>query len=203
MTRHLPESDRREQILNAARDVFIEEGYLQARVQDVARRAGLSKGAVYFYYPSKRDIFMALIHQEHEDTYAFLARAETDPRPAAALLVELGQKYLDYFAPENPVARFFLMITEQGIRDEEIREELQAVHQHFVEAATRLVAQGIAEGAFRKTDPVAVAILVKAIIDGLAGQAAIGIAHDRAMLAREGLAVILQGLMVQGRARTP
>lgn len=195
MTRHQPESDRRDQILAAARDAFIEQGYLQARMEDVARRAKLSKGALYFYYPSKRELLMALVQQEHEDTYAFLARAETDTRPAAALLIELGQKYLDYFSPDSPAARFFLNITEQGIRDPDIREELQAVHQHFIEAATRLIAQGVTSGQFRPVHPVATAVLVKALIDGLAGQAAIGVRHDRALLMREGLAVLLRGLL--------
>ena len=56
MTRHASQAERRAQILRAARVVFIENGYLAARVQDVAKRAGLSKGAVYFYFDSKREL---------------------------------------------------------------------------------------------------------------------------------------------------
>ena len=48
MTKHLSESERRAQILRSARAVFIERGFEAARVEDVAKRAGLSKGAVYF-----------------------------------------------------------------------------------------------------------------------------------------------------------
>ena len=61
MTKHLSETERRAQILRAARSVFIEKGYLAARVEDVAKQAGMSKGAVYFYFSSKRELFLALM----------------------------------------------------------------------------------------------------------------------------------------------
>ena len=61
MTKHQSESERKAQILTAARDVFVARGYADARVEDVAKKAGLSKGAVYFYFPSKRHLFMALV----------------------------------------------------------------------------------------------------------------------------------------------
>lgn len=195
MTKHLSETERKNQITRAARAVFIEKGYLVARVEDVAARAGLSKGAVYFYFPSKRDLFMALVQEEHEQTYSFLDSAEEDNRPAAVKLLDLGQKYLDYFAGLKSPPRFFLMMCEQGIRDDEIREECQAVHQRFVDAATRILAQGMAEGSFRELDPQAVAMMLKAIIDGLAGQSAIGIRPDRDKLVTDGIQMLLHGIL--------
>lgn len=195
MTKHLSESERRGQILRAARAVFIDKGYLAARVEDVAKRAGLSKGAVYFYYSSKRDLFMALVREEHESTYSFLDTAETDERPAAVKLLDLGQKYLDYFAGLKSPPRFFLMMCEQGIRDDEIREECQAVHERFVDSATRILAQGMAEGSFRPADPEAVAQILKAIIDGMAGQSAIGIRPDKDRLMTDGIQMILHGIL--------
>jgi hypothetical protein len=87
------------------------------------------------------------------------------------------------------------MMSEQAIRDDEVREEVQAVHQRFVDAATRIVAQGIAEGSFRDLDPIAVAQLLKAIIDGLAGQSAIGVRPDAARLSTSGIQVLLGGLL--------
>jgi len=195
MTKHLSETERRAQILRSARSIFIEKGYLAARVEDVARRAGLSKGAVYFYFSSKRELFLALVRDEHERTYSFLDQAEFDDRPAAVKLIDLGQKYLDYFAGLKSPPRFFLMMSEQAIRDDEIREELQAVHQRFVDAATRILAQGMAEGTFRDLDPLALAQILKALIDGFAGQSAIGVRPDKEKLANDGIGMILHGLL--------
>lgn len=197
MTKHQSEAERRSQILRAARAVFVERGFLAARVEDVAKRAGLSKGAVYFYYSSKRDLFLALVREEQEATYSFLDDVEHDPRPASVKLLDLGRQYVEYFAGLKTPPRFFLMCSEAAIRDEEIREELHATHGHFVDATTRILAQGMAEGTFREQDPLAIAQLFKAMIDGLAGQAAIGIRPDEQRLTTSGIETILYGILAR------
>lgn len=195
MTKHQSETERRLQILTSAREEFIAHGYAATRVADVAKRAKLSKGAVYFYFPSKRDLFMALVLAEHETTYAFLEKAEFDGAPALIKLLQVGGEYLEYFFGLEKPPRFFLMMTELGVRDDEIRDECQALHQRFVDAVARIFAQGVAEGAFRPMDPLAVAQMLKALIDGVGGQAAIGVAPDRTRLANEGFRTILRGIL--------
>lgn len=195
MTKHMSEAERRRQILAAARTQFIEHGYNATRVEDVARRARLSKGAVYFYYPSKNDLFLALVLEEHETTYSFLEAAERDDKPAIARLLEVGAKYLDYAQLKNAPPRFFLMMTEAAMRDDAVRAECQAIHRRFVDAITRILAQGITEGAFRPMDPLAVAEVLKAMIDGLSGQAALGVSPDRDRLVGEGFKTLLRGVL--------
>ncbi|MBI4328366.1 MAG: TetR/AcrR family transcriptional regulator [Chloroflexi bacterium] len=51
----------RERILDAATEVFAEKGYHGAAVDDIVRLSGTSKGAIYFHFPSKREIFFALV----------------------------------------------------------------------------------------------------------------------------------------------
>ncbi len=195
MTRHLPESERRAQILRAARSIFIERGYLSARVEDVASRAGLSKGAVYFYFESKREIFDALVEEELAVTRSFLADAEKDERPAVIKLLDLGRRYLDYFAGLKTPPRFFLLMSELAIRDEDVRRKVTGVHEDFVSATEAVILLGIREGAFRPYDARAVALFLKAFIDGLAGQSAVGMRPDTERLATDGLRVLLQGLL--------
>lgn len=195
MTRHLSESERRAQILRAARAIFIERGYLAARVEDVAKRANLSKGAVYFYFDSKRAIFDALVDEEHAITISFLAEAERDTRPAQVKLVELGTKYLDYFAGLKSPPRFFLLMSEMAIRDEELRAKVNAIHERFVDRIAQVVQQGIDEGVFAPYDPRAVGLMLKALIDGLAGQSAVGVRPDVDRLSTDGLRMLLMGLL--------
>lgn len=195
MTRHLSEVERRAQILRAARAIFIEKGYLAARVEDIAKRANLSKGAVYFYFESKRAIFDALVDEEHAITASFLEAAERDTRPAQVKLVELGRKYLDYFAGLKSPPRFFLLMSEMAIRDEDTRRRANAIHQRFVERIAEVIEQGVREGTFAAYDPVAVGMVLKALIDGLAGQSAVGVRPDVARLSSDGLRLILMGLL--------
>src|SRR3954447_26562592 len=58
--RRLPE-ERPEQILNAALEVFGEHGLAAARLEDIAKRAGLSKGTIYLYFPNKEELFREMV----------------------------------------------------------------------------------------------------------------------------------------------
>lgn len=200
MTRHLSEGERREQILRAARAVFVESGYLAARVEDIARRANLSKGAVYFYFDSKRAIFDALVDEEHAVTMSFLEGADHDPRPAEIRLIDLSRAYLEHFAGMKSPPRFFLLMNEMSIRDEDIRRRVNAIHHSFIERIAHIIEQGVREGVFAPYDAIAVAQMLKALIDGLAGQSAVGVRPDVDRLSRDGLRVLLHGLLARGRA---
>src|SRR5687767_9635670 len=54
---------RPDEVLDAALDLFIEKGFAVTRVEDIARRAGLSKGAVYLYFDSKEKILEGLVRR--------------------------------------------------------------------------------------------------------------------------------------------
>lgn len=200
MTRHASETERRAQILRAARAVFVERGYLASRVEDVAKRAHLSKGAVYFYFRSKRELFDAIVDEEQAITISFLEGVAADPRPANEKLIVLGWQYLDYFAGLKSPPRFFLLMSEMAIRDEELRERTQAIHQKFVNRAAELIAEGVQSGHFRDLEPMAVAMMLKAMIDGLAGQAAIGVRPDVARLSTDGIRLLIEGLAADGKS---
>ena len=195
MTRHQPEAERRAQIMRAARSLFVERGFLNTRMEDVAKRAQLSKGAVYFYFGSKRDLFHALVDDEHSNTVAFLEEAATDKRTGPEKLIDVGIRYLDYFAGLKSPPRFFMIMNEMAIRDEEIRARVTEIHERFVAEVAKLIGEGIEAGSFRALDPVSSAMMLKAFIDGLAGQAAVGIRPDVRRLSKDGVRLILEGLV--------
>src|SRR5216684_3537006 len=53
----------RERLLSAASDVFSERGYVRAPVEEIAERAGVTKGAFYWHFKTKQDIFLALVEE--------------------------------------------------------------------------------------------------------------------------------------------
>ena len=54
---------RPQELLQAALDLFVEKGFAATRIDEVAQRAGVSKGTLYLYYPSKEDLFKAVVRQ--------------------------------------------------------------------------------------------------------------------------------------------
>ena len=51
------------ELLDAALEIFVEKGFAATRVEDVARRAGVSKGTVFLYFPSKEELFKAVVRE--------------------------------------------------------------------------------------------------------------------------------------------
>ena len=54
-------AQRREQILKAALEIFSQKGYVGATIPEIANMAGVAAGTIYLYYPSKRELFVAVI----------------------------------------------------------------------------------------------------------------------------------------------
>ncbi|MFZ8980368.1 MAG: TetR/AcrR family transcriptional regulator, partial [Candidatus Nanopelagicales bacterium] len=57
----LPREERRAQVLRAAREVFVAQGYHTAAMDDIAERAGVSKPVLYQHFPGKLDLYVALL----------------------------------------------------------------------------------------------------------------------------------------------
>src|SRR5215211_8874323 len=57
----LPRSARRKQLLAAAQDVFVAQGYHAAAMDDIAERAGVSKPVLYQHFPGKLELYLALL----------------------------------------------------------------------------------------------------------------------------------------------
>lgn len=80
-------ADRPAEIVDAALAVFAEKGFAAARLDDIASRAGVSKGALYLYFETKEDIFRAVVSQAiAPNVGAVQAMAAAHPGPLADLL---------------------------------------------------------------------------------------------------------------------
>ena len=70
----LPRRERRKEarpgeLLNAALDLFVEKGYAATRVEEVAQRAGVSKGTLFLYFASKEELFKAVVRENISGRY--------------------------------------------------------------------------------------------------------------------------------------
>ncbi|MBS0508366.1 MAG: helix-turn-helix transcriptional regulator, partial [Proteobacteria bacterium] len=54
---------RPRELLDAALDLFVDKGYAATRVEEVAARAGVSKGTLFLYFPSKQELFKAVVRE--------------------------------------------------------------------------------------------------------------------------------------------
>ena len=82
---------RPQELLDAALGLFVERGYSATRLDDVARRAGVSKGTLYLYYASKEDLFKAVVR---ENVVPLLGEAEAMIRDHAGSSAQLLRQIL-------------------------------------------------------------------------------------------------------------
>jgi len=195
MTRHLPEQARREQILRAARRCFIDSGYHPTRMDDIAREAELSKGGVYFHFRSKQEVFEQLVEEEFARSMRFLQNVEKGEGSIFDKMQLIGGHYLEYFdaAPDAP--RFFVVMGEMALRDDRLSERLLEMQSAFIEKIAQLIERGIAEGVLRDVDTIAVAAILKALLDGLEGLHALKYPMEVSRFLGTGLQLVLRGLV--------
>jgi AcrR family transcriptional regulator len=144
---------RPQELLDAALALFVEKGFAATRAEEVAARAGVSKGTLYLYYPSKEDLLKAVIeHHLGSEIAAGAELAAAFEGPPDALLRELLTQWWQrlYASPASGV--FKILITEVRNFPEIAEFHRRAV----VEPGERLIGQllqrGIDRGLFRRVD---------------------------------------------------
>jgi AcrR family transcriptional regulator len=85
----LNHSTTRKHILNAALKRFARCGYAAASVQQIVTDAGVSKPALYYYFPDKAALFQALVDQAHDERFALMLQAAERGRTIAEKLEEI------------------------------------------------------------------------------------------------------------------
>jgi AcrR family transcriptional regulator len=119
----LPRSARRRQLLGAAQEVFVAQGYHAAAMDDIADRAGVSKPVLYQHFPGKLELYLALL-EEHADAMVAAVRealaSTTDNKQRVAATIEAYFRFVD----EDGGA--FRLVFESDLTNQpEVRERVE------------------------------------------------------------------------------
>jgi TetR/AcrR family transcriptional regulator len=164
--------ERRQSILQAAREAFFENGFHNATVDNVAERAEVSKGTVYLYFKSKEAILARLLLEGLDELVKELERAYAaeESLPADERLRRLAWAYLSFFQRESQYFPF-LMAMDRGRFQEAIPSH---VYREILEAsleglnlAVRAIEQGCEEGLFECHDAQEAACIFLATMNGV------------------------------------
>ncbi|MCC7271613.1 MAG: TetR/AcrR family transcriptional regulator [Alphaproteobacteria bacterium] len=142
------------EIVAAALDAFAERGFAATRLEDVAARAGISKGTLYLYFPSKEELFKAVVRQT---LLPNLAEAErrlaTSDMPTPEMLSEIVGALVAAAAGRMGVIPK-LLIAEAGNFPDLARFYAEEVVARGMRLFARVIQRGIARGEFRAVDAV-------------------------------------------------
>jgi AcrR family transcriptional regulator len=88
--------ERRAEILAAAKELFVTEGFAKVTTRAIAEKAGLSQTGIYLYFPTKEDILRAISDATHEAISAAFDRAAEGPGTPREIFRRLLHVYIDY-----------------------------------------------------------------------------------------------------------
>lgn len=141
------------QLTAAALDLFLERGFAATRMEDVAKRAGVSKGAIYLYFPNKEALFHAVVLagvvSRVEEAEATMAAHQGSARDLIDALMH--GVLLDFWgSPSSGIPK--LIIAEAKVFPELARDYFESVNLRTREMLERILQRGVDEGEFRDMD---------------------------------------------------
>ncbi len=141
----LPRTARRAQLLESALEVFVQQGYHAALMDDIAEHAGVSKPVLYQHFPSKLELYLALLDAQVEDLVARVRaalEATTDNRERVRGAIET---YFDFVDSKGAAYR---LVFESDLRNEPaVRERIESALDSCVEAIADTIAKDTGVGA--------------------------------------------------------
>jgi AcrR family transcriptional regulator len=157
-------------MLSAAAEVIRERGLDNARVSDVAERAGTSAPSVLYYFETKAELLKEALTSAEEDYYDELERELAGIDSARERLVRIvagGAADGDYDAS------LWMELWPRALRDPELAATRAELDGRWRRAITDVVQYGQARGEFGKVDAEDFAVLLASLLDGLAVQLAL------------------------------
>ena len=123
----LPRLARRTQLLGAAQEVFVAQGYHSAAMDDIADRAGVSKPVLYQHFPGKLDLYLALLDQHCESLVNAVRSALTSTSDNKHRVAATMEAYFHFVEHESGAFRLVFesdLTNEQAVRDRVNKVEL-------------------------------------------------------------------------------
>lgn len=150
--KHRDKERRIEEILTAAKGLFLDKGYLHTTMLDIAERSELSRRTIYLYFKSKDEITFAVMVEAFALLRDRLKKAVAKEGSAVEHLKQLRDAYLDFY--HNDFEQFYftlffdLKLNMKNMSNEDAQEGFRMITD-IMDIITSVIRQGIEENCFR------------------------------------------------------
>jgi AcrR family transcriptional regulator len=166
MADHKPAT--RTQILQSALICFSEKGFHQTTMDDIVSKSGLSKGALYWHFKSKQELFIALVEWFILQMGEQFDHAWADDMSAADKIRSMAEISLAGSEQLVPFVKVFLDFWAQTPEDEQLRQIFAGIIGEYESKLEEIINEGIANGEFQPVDnPRNLSLALFAMFDAL------------------------------------
>jgi AcrR family transcriptional regulator len=188
-------AETRANILAAAAAAFAEHGYDATGVAEICRRAEVSKGAFYYHFSSKQDLFLELLQRWLAVLDAQLEGVRKGEAAVPEALRDMASIIRQVFEVAEAQLPMFLEFWTKAAHDPDVWKATIAPYRRYQAFFADMVEVGITEGSLRPVDPgtaarVVVALAVGVVVQGLLDTEG----TDWGRVAEEGIQHLLSGI---------
>ena len=143
---------RKNQILEAAMEVITRHGYENSRMDDVVKYSHMSKGAIYWYYNSKKDIYLDLVNYWVLRYSDMVSKILEKDQKASHQLKKIFNYFIDEYEKDPEP---FIALTEfwsMAQKDKDFRKKLQKVYGAFLDVIESIISNGKKSCEFKNLD---------------------------------------------------
>ena len=158
--------ERRKQIVDAALKVFSSKGFHQARMEDIALEADLSKGTLYWYFNSKEEIITSLLTNFFDREFFIIEEWAVHEESARMLLQNLASLIVEDLLSIKPFMSIFYEFWAMSFRNEQVGNVIQESMHQYLDLIVPVVQRGIDQREFRDLNAVDIAMAFGALVEG-------------------------------------
>jgi AcrR family transcriptional regulator len=136
-TARLPKSQRRDQLVDVARSVFVEQGYHAASMEIIADTAGVSKPLLYQHFPSKLDLYLALLDAGIDDLLAKSDASLRDITDNKLRVIATVQTYFEFV--DDPQDAYRLVFESDLTNEPQVRERLERLEREVIKRIAAVI----------------------------------------------------------------
>ncbi len=162
-----PPEQKRAEILEAARTCFTERGYHETRIDQIAERADVSKGAIYWYFEGKRELFLELLDRYIDEQAPRIVSAGQGAASASEAVRALLHTISESISQTLPTIELIVEYMAHASRDETLRERFRRGDGLTRSALEPMLERGIQDGEFRKVDVKQAADVILSVVNGV------------------------------------
>ena len=181
-------------ILETSFELFLANGYDSTGVATICEKASISKGAFYHHFPSKHDVFLAILDQWLNDVEVQFRLIENSSIPVPEQIMQMAGALKRVFSDPQKIP-IFLEFWLQSVRDRSVSSRTLAPYFRFVRYFEVLIQKGVEEGSFNsQTDPSQIARLLLSFAMGSILQSMIEPTKDWQLISESNLQIVFDSL---------
>lgn len=138
-------SARQEQIIEAAKGVFKERGFLNTTIEEIAQRSELAVGTLYRYFQSKEELYISILFEAMILFYDHIETVQASIKPPDEQLRAIWNFFYDFYTEQPEYYKAFMFLHNEGLQDVISSETLEAINRRAGENF-RLVGQIVKAG---------------------------------------------------------